>query len=288
MNKNSSISIIIPAKNEATSLIKLLPKLKESFPNCKIIIVNDGSTDNTLQVCNEHNVTVITNIYNLGNGGAIKAGARAAESEVLVFMDADGQHKPEDLTRLLDKYAEGYAMVVGARNLLSHAGKRRLLGNVFYNWLASRVVGHKIHDLTSGFRVVSASYFREFLHLLPNGFSYPTTITMAFFRNGYTVGYVPINTEKRIGKSHLKITKDGLRFFLIIFKITTLYAPLKIFSPISALFSLAGLTNYAYTYFTADRFTNMSALLLIISIIVFIMGLLSEQITVLMYKNNTN
>lgn len=288
MNNNSSISIIIPAKNEATSLIRLIPKLKESFPNCEIIVVNDGSTDNTLQVCNTHNVTVVTNIYNLGNGGAIKAGVRAAESEVLAFMDADGQHKPEDLTRLLDKYAEGYTMVVGARNPMSHAGKRRLLGNVFYNWFASKVVGHEIHDLTSGFRVVSASYFREFLHLLPNGFSYPTTITMAFFRNGYTVGYVPINTEKRIGKSHLKITKDGLRFFLIIFKITTLYAPLKIFFPISALFSLAGLANYAYTYFTAVRFTNMSALLFIISIIIFIMGLLSEQITVLMYKNKTS
>lgn len=286
--KHNSISIIIPAKNEEESLKSLLPELKSSFPDSEIIVSNDGSTDNTLQVCKEHGVKVITNLYNLGNGGAVKAGARAANNEILVFMDADGQHKPEDLKRLLNKYDEGYAMVVGARDLGTHAGKRRLLGNIFYNWLASIVVGHKIPDLTSGFRVVSAKYFREFIHLLPNGFSYPTTITMAFFRNGYTVGFVPIKAAKRIGQSHLKITKDGLRFFLIIFKITTLYAPLKIFFPVSALFATAGLFNYSYTYITADRFTNMSALLLIVSIIIFIMGLLSEQITVLMYKNKNN
>jgi len=282
------ISIIIPSKNEEESLEILLPKLLEKFPNSEIIVSNDGSTDNTLQVCNKHNVKVVTNIYSLGNGGAIKAGARAAKHEILAFMDADGQHKPEDLTRLLKKFSEGYLMVVGARDLRTHAGKRRLLGNIFYNWLASKIVGHKIPDLTSGFRVVSKHQFREFIHLLPNGFSYPTTITMAFFRNGYTVGFVPIKAQKRFGESHLKLTKDGLRFFLIIFKITTLYAPLKIFFPISAIFAITGLFNYAYTYITADRFTNMSALLLIVSIIIFIMGLLSEQITVLMYKNKNN
>ncbi len=285
MTNELSLSIIIPAKNEEASLDNLLPRLKQSFPNAEIIVSNDGSTDNTLQICKKHNVKIITNLYNLGNGGAIKAGARAATKDVLAFLDADGQHKPEDLQRLLQKYNEGYAMVVGARDLSTHAGKRRLLGNVFYNWLASKVVGHNIPDLTSGLRVVSAKYFKEFIHLLPNGFSYPTTITMAFFRNGYTVGYVPIKAAKRIGQSHLKITRDGLRFFLIIFKITTLYAPLKIFFPVSAIFAIAGLFNYGYTYITADRFTNMSALLLIISIIIFIMGLLSEQITVLMYKN---
>ena len=283
-----SLSIIIPAKNEEVSLDILLPRLKQTFPNAEIIVSNEGSTDNTEQVCKKYNVKVITNIYNLGNGGAIKAGARAATKDVLAFLDADGQHKPEDLQRLLHKYDEGYAMVVGARDLGTHAGKRRLLGNVFYNWLASKVVGHKIPDLTSGLRVVTAKHFREFIHLLPNGFSYPTTITMAFFRNGYTVGYVPIKAAKRIGQSHLKITKDGLRFFLIIFKITTLYAPLKIFFPISAIFAISGLFNYGYTYITTDRFTNMSALLLIVSIIIFIMGLLSEQITVLMYKSKTN
>ena len=288
MENLNSLTIIIPAKNEGASLNILLPKLKELFPNCEIIVSNDGSSDNTLQICKQHDVNVVSNVYNLGNGGAIKTGARAAASKTLAFMDADGQHKPEDLFRLLKKYNEGYKMVVGARKINSHAGKRRLLGNVFYNWLASKVVGHKIPDLTSGFRVVSTEHFLEFIQLLPNGFSYPTTITMAFFRNGYTVGYVPIEAKKRMGTSHLKITKDGLRFFLIIFKITTLYSPLKIFFPISAFFSLAGLANYCYTYITTDRFTNMSALLFIVSIIIFIMGLLSEQITVLMYKNKSN
>lgn len=280
------LSIIIPAKNEATSLDFLLPKLKESFPNSVIIVSNDGSSDNTIDICNKHSVKVVTNVYNLGNGGAVKAGARAAETEVLAFMDADGQHTPEDLKKLIQHYKDGYDMVVGAREITSHAGKRRLFGNLLYNKIASIVVGQKIHDLTSGLRVVEASKFKEFLYLLPNGFSYPTTITMAFFRSGYTVSYVPIEASKRVGKSHLKIYKDGLRFLVIIIKIASLYSPLKIFAPISILFLSSGLLNYLYTYVFEGRFTNMSATLFILSVLVFLMGLLSEQITVLLYATN--
>lgn len=181
---------------------------------------------------------------------------------------------------------EGFEMVVGARSYKSQAGKRRWLGNALYNHIASIIVGKKIKDLTSGFRAVNAKKFKSFLHLLPNGFSYPTTITMAFFRSGYPVGYIPIETNKRVGKSHLRLFKDGLRFLIIIFKIGTLYSPLKIFTPISTLFFLIGLAYYGYTYFSIGLFTNMSALLLIVSIIIFMIGLVSEQITVLLYKSS--
>jgi glycosyltransferase involved in cell wall biosynthesis len=280
------LTIVLPAKNEAPALDKFLPELKNAFPNAKIIISNDGSTDDTIGICKKHDVNVISSVYSLGNGGAIKAGARAVKTDLIAFMDADGQHTPSDLKKLLERFKDGYDMVIGAREINSHAGKRRLFGNLLYNKIASMVVGQKIDDLTSGLRIVNASKFKEFLYLLPNGFSYPTTITMAFFRSGYTVSYVPIEASKRVGKSHLKIYKDGLRFLVIIIKIAALYSPLKIFAPISTLLLSGSILNYIYTYTTEGRFTNMSATLLILSVLIFLMGLLSEQITVLLYSLN--
>lgn len=282
------LSIVLPAKNEATSLDSLLPKLKNAFPNATIIVSNDGSNDNTIEICKKHNVKVVTNVYNLGNGGAVKTGAREVNTDVIAFMDADGQHKPEDLKRLLQHFKDGFDMVVGAREINTHAGKRRLIGNLLYNKIASAVVGQKIHDLTSGLRVVDTKKFKEFIYLLPNGFSYPTTITMAFFRSGYTVSYLPIEAAKRVGKSHLKLYKDGLRFLVIIIKIAALYSPLKIFAPVSILLFSGGFLNYIYTFLSQGRFTNMSATLFILSVLIFLMGLLSEQITVLLYSLNKN
>jgi len=281
-----NLSIIIPAKNEASSLSKLLPELNNQFPEAQIIVVNDGSKDNTETICTKHNVEIVSHPHNLGNGAAIKSGVRASTSEILAFMDADGQHTVNDLKKLLSEKSKGFDMVVGARHMGSHAGKRRLVGNLLYNWIATKVVSQKVHDLTSGLRVCSASKFREFLYLLPNGFSYPTTITMAFFKSGYSVSYIPIQVRKRIGKSHIRLYKDGLRFFIIIIKIAALYSPLKVFTPISLILFAAGLTNYIYTFVTANRFTNMSATLFILSVLIFMMGLLAEQITVLMYANN--
>ncbi len=282
----NTISIILPAKNESASLVNLLPELKRQTPDAEIIVVDDGSSDETIAVCATNQIKVISHPYSMGNGAAIKTGARAARGETLIFMDADGQHKPEDILRLLEKFADGYDMVVGARTAGSQAGAHRAAANGLYNRLASWMTDQKIADLTSGFRAVKADKFRKFLYLLPNGFSYPTTITMSFFRAGFAVAYLPIHAPKRIGKSHIHIFRDGFRFMLIIFKIGTLYSPLKLFLPISLSFFATGLGYYLYTFFVMHRFTNMSALLFVTSVLVFLIGLVSEQITALNFKDS--
>lgn len=283
-----NLSIIIPAKNEAQSLITLLPEINALYPEAEVIVVNDGSTDETAQIAEKHGAVVVNHRYSKGNGAAIKAGARQSQGQTLVFMDADGQHRPEDIGLLLNKYHQGYDMVVGARDKKSQASVARMFGNGLYNRVATYMTGHKIADLTSGFRVVDAIKFKQFLYLLPNGFSYPTTITMTFFRAGYGVAYEPIFAPERIGQSHINIIKDGMRFFLIIFKIGTLYSPMKLFFPTSVVFFLIGLLYYIYTFFTDGRFTNMGVLLFTTSVMVFLLGLISEQITTLFYQPSSN
>lgn len=283
----SRLSIILPAKNEAEGLRKTLPALRGQFPNAELIVVDDGSTDETAVVAAGHGARVLGSPYSMGNGAAIKRGARAASGDILVFMDADGQHNGAHIQALLDKLDQGYDMVVGARDASGQANFHRGLANAFYNRLASHMTGHRIDDLTSGFRAVRAERFREFLHLLPNGFSYPTTSTMAFFRSAYPVAYVPIPVAKRVGNgSHIRPLKDGLRFLLIIFKIATLYAPMKLFAPVAALFFLTGLGYYGYTFATQHRLTNMSTLLFSAAVIIFLIGLISEQITNLTYRRD--
>lgn len=279
------LSIILPCLNEAQSLKTLLPHLKEAYPTVEIIVVDDGSEDESAQIASQLSLHVVRHPYPLGNGAAIKSGARVAKGEMLVFMDADGQHNPQDIEKLLASLAQGHDMVVGARTANSHASLGRRWANRFYNGLASWMVGHTIPDLTSGFRAVKAKRFKTFIPLLPNTFSYPTTITMAFFRAGYSVGYVPIVAKTRIGKSHIKPLRDGVRFLLIIFRIGTLYAPLKLFGPLSLLFFILGMSYYSYTFLTMGRFTNMSALLFITALLIFLIGLVSEQITQLLYKD---
>jgi glycosyltransferase involved in cell wall biosynthesis len=280
----SRISIILPAKNEAAALQSLLPRLKLAHPEAEIIVVDDGSTDGTAALCAGLGVACLSSPYSMGNGAAIKRGARAATGDILVFMDGDGQHDPRDIDRLLIRLDQGFDMIVGARDWESQAGVGRGVANTVYNWLATKMTGHVVADLTSGFRVVRAARFREFIHLLPNGFSYPTTSTMAFFRSAYGVAYEPIKAGQRVGKSHIKPLKDGVRFLLIIFKIATLYSPLKLFAPVSATFFILGCVNYAWTFFLEGRLTNGSALMWSAAVIVFLIGLISEQITSLTYR----
>jgi glycosyltransferase involved in cell wall biosynthesis len=282
---NGKLSIILPAKNEARNLETLLPVLCANYVHAEIIVVDDGSTDDTAAVCAQHSVKLIRHPYSMGNGAAIKSGARSAGGDVLVFMDADGQHNCDDIARLLDKLSDGFEMVVGARQSDTHASLGRRLANTIYNRLASLMTGHVIEDLTSGFRAARARHFRKFLYLLPNGFSYPTTSTMAFFRSGLPVAYIPIRAGKREGKSNIRIVKDGFRFFVIIIKIGALFSPMRLFLPISGILFTLGLGYYVYTYTAEHRFTNMSALLFTTAVVTFLMGILSEQVSSLHYKH---
>ena len=283
-DKYNNLSIVIPARNEAESLEKLLPLLKQKYPGSQIIVVNDGSTDNTAGICEQYGVVLFSHPYSMGNGASIKSGARTASGEVIVFMDADGQHDPDDIDKLLNKIEEGYDMVVGARTLDSHASLPRRFANQIYNKLASFMTGYKIEDLTSGFRAAKRNKFIKFLYLLPNGFSYPTTITMAFFRSGFGVAYVGIRASDRTGKSHIKVLRDGVRFFVIILKIGALFSPMRLFLPVSALLFMVGICYYIYTYILFERFTNMSALIILASLITFLMGIMAEFISSLHYK----
>lgn len=282
----SSLSIVIPAKNEAAVIGKVVSRAAEQYPDAEIIVVDDGSSDTTADEARQAGAIVVQHPESLGNGAAVKSGARAAGGDVIAFMDGDGQHDAGELAPLLKKLEDGYQMAIGARDSGSHANVGRLFANGLYNGVATLLTGRRIPDLTSGFRVVRAKLFKQFLYLLPNGFSYPTTITMAFLRSGYPICFEPIPAAKRVGKSHIRPIRDGIRFMVIIFKIATLYSPLKIFLPISAMFFATGGGWYAYTYLTAGRFTNMSMLLFSASVIVFLIGLISEQITALTYSRS--
>ena len=280
------ISVIIPAKDESASIGQLIAAVREHCPQAEILVIDDGSRDQTGELAKAAGATVVSHPHSLGNGAAIKAGARKAQGEILVMLDADGQHDPADIPRLLEQLEQGYDMAVGARSASCHANSARLAANGLYNVFASMITGHRIPDLTSGFRAVRANLFRSFLYLLPNGFSYPTTITMAFLRAGYPVQFVPIKAQQRTGNSHIRPVRDGMRFLLIIFRVATLYSPLKVFFPASFLFAAVGIGYYIYTFSTAGRFTNMSMLLLSAAVIIFLIGLISEQITALNYKGS--
>ena len=278
------LSIILTACNEAESLERLLPKLVALYKEAEIIVVNDGSEDTTIQVCERYNVKVVSHPYKMGNGAAIKTGARVGKGDIFVFMDADGQHDPDEINLLLEKMQNNYAMVVGARSLNDHASSLRKVANYLYNKLASFMTGWKIMDLTSGFRAVRSAHFKRFLYLLPNGFSYPTTITMAFFRSGLPVTYVSIKAGQRQGKSHINIIKDGMRFFVIILKVGALFSPMRLFLPVSFLLFVIGLCYYGYTYLLFSRLTNMTVMLILSSLFTFLIGILSELVSSLHYR----
>ena len=278
------VSVIIPAKNEELSIGPLIYDLRRLFPAFEIIVVDDGSTDKTAEISKENGATVLSHPMSMGNGAAIKTGARYARGDILVFMDGDGQHDPADIPRLLEKFEENYEMVVGARIMNTHASLGRKFANKLYNKLASIMTGFKIEDLTSGFRAARARHFRKFLYLLPNGFSYPTTITMSFFRAGFPVCYIPIRAKPRKGKSNISMIRDGIKFLVIIFKIGALFSPMRFFLPISSFLFLVGVSYFGYTFFCLGRFTNMTALLFISSLLTFLIGIVSEQISGLHYK----
>ena len=274
-------SIVIPVFDEAANLGKLLAKINDlRLPGAEIIVVDDGSTDDSAVVAAQAGATVVRHPYNIGNGAAIKSGIRAAQGKFLVFMDGDGQHKPEDIPRLL-KEAENFHMVVGARSKGSRLRFHRNAANLIYNLLATYVTQFPVKDLTSGFRVLERLDALRFIDLLPNTFSYPTTLTLAFLRSGLTVKYLPIQTLYRTGQSKISLVTDGVRFLLIITKIATLFSPFRVFLPVSFFFFFTGLANYLYTFMTYGRLTNMSVFMWTTAVIIFMLGLVSEQIAAL-------
>lgn len=277
-----AVTIVLPAYNEEQSIAATIQCIRQLYPDFEILVVDDGSKDNTMRAAIEAGASVWPHPYNIGNGAAVKTGIRNASGEWVLLMDADGQHDPVDIARLLE-HKNKFDMVVGARTKASDTSLHRDLANFIYNKFASYVCKFEVQDLTSGFRLIKKKTALQFLNLLPNTFSYPSTITIAFLRSGHTIKYVPIRAHKRGGKSKIKLLQDGSRFFLIITKIASLYSPLRVFLPVSFLFFLTGIFYYMYTFITTHRFSNMSAVLLTTSIIIFMMGLISEQITQLRY-----
>lgn len=272
------LSIVIPAYNEEAAIGNTLMHIHElSLPACEVLVIDDGSTDGTARVAGAAGARVISHPYNIGNGAAVKTGIRAAAGRVLVFLDGDGQHDPRDIPRLL-QHISRYHMVVGARRRGSQTRIHRDLANFVYNRLASLIANFQIEDLTSGFRVMRRRDALRFCDMLPNTFSYPTTSTLAFLRSGRAVKYVPINTKYRIGKSKIRLIHDGFEFLMIILKIAMSFSPLRVFVPLSSFLFFLGIGRYAYTYLLEGRFTNMSHLLINSSVIVFMLGLVAEQI----------
>ena len=278
------ISVIIPAFNEEKTIGEIVNRIRGYLPEAEIIVINDGSEDDTAKFAHDSGAIVFNHPYNIGNGAAIKSGIRAATGEVLVFMDGDGQHDPADIDAML-AYFPDYDMVVGARSGEGQASFGRAVGNKVYNWLASYVTKFSVKDLTSGFRAVKADIARNFIYLLPNTYSYPTTITLGVLRNGNSVKYLPIKTKKRLqGKSHIRFFKDGVRFFMIITRIATMYSPMRVFLPVSFIMFALGMMRYMYTFITEGRFTNMSALFFVTSVTIFMMSLISEQVCQMRYE----
>src|SRR3954471_3088755 len=283
MAEPSTVSIVIPAFNESASIAEVVDILRAAAPWREIIVVDDGSKDGTGEKAAAAGATVVRHAYNIGNGAAVKNGIRRATGEYILIVDADGQHPPEEALRIVARLGE-YDLVIGARSTETQATQARRAGNGALNWLASYLTGREIPDLTSGFRGARASGLREFLHLLPNGFSTPTTTTLAFLKAGYAVAFEPIHARQRAGQSKIRLARDGTKFLMIIFKIVTLFSPLRIFLPLSIASLVLGAGYGVWNVVVHARIPNGSVLLILFAVVVFLVGLVSEQISALRFE----
>jgi glycosyltransferase involved in cell wall biosynthesis len=280
------VSVVMPAYNEEAIIGAMLDRVRAIKEVDEIIVVDDGSKDNTPQVVAAYEgVRLVRHPYNIGNGAAVKSGIRAATGDVILLMDSDGQHPPEEIPNLLQHIGE-YDMVVGARNSESEAQQHRRVANSVFNWYASYVVGTSVPDLTSGFRAMRARIAKNFVYLLPNKFSYPTTLTIAFFRAGYAVKYQSFVSPARVGTSKIRPLRDGLRFLLTITRLAVLFVPLKIFIPISLFLMVAGGGYVISQLALFRRFSGFGGLITTIGIFIFLLGLVSEQIALLRLVNS--
>ena len=280
----STTSVIVPAFNEGEAIAAVVAALKAGAPWHEVIVVDDGSSDDTADRACEAGAIVVRHPYNKGNGAAVKSGVRRATGANVLIVDGDGQHRPADAERLVSKLGE-YDLVIGARSSATQATVARRVGNAALNWLASYLTQREIPDLTSGFRAARRECLLEFLHLLPNGFSTPTTTTLAFLKAGYNVAFEPIEAERRVGTSKIKFARDGAKFFLILLKIITIFSPLRIFVPVSAVTFATGSLYAAWTIWTQSHVTNSSVLLIMLAVVIFLVGLVSEQISALRFES---
>jgi glycosyltransferase involved in cell wall biosynthesis len=276
-------SVIIPALNEEGAIAEVVARLQSGGTWHEIIVVDDGSTDATGERACAAGAIVVRHPYNKGNGAAVKSGIRKATGDVVLIVDGDGQHRPADAARLVSGIGE-YELVVGARSAATQATLARRFGNHLLNRLASYLTERNIPDLTSGFRAARRDCLLEFLHLLPNGFSTPATTTLSFIKAGYSVSFVPIDAEQRVGQSKIKLARDGAKFFLILLRIITIFSPLRIFVPISVITFALGFLYALRTIWTQSHVTNSSVLLIVLSVVIFLVGLVSEQISALRFE----
>jgi glycosyltransferase involved in cell wall biosynthesis len=283
MNAAAETSVIIPAYNEGLAIRHVITGLQSAAPWGEIIVVDDGSSDDTGSQAAAAGARVIRHPYNKGNGAAVKTGLRRAACAVVLILDADGQHPPADAVRLVSQLRD-YDLVVGARSADTQATLARRIGNSLLNAIAGYLAARPIPDLTSGFRAARRECLLEFLHLLPNGFSTPTTTTMAFLKAGYSVRFEPVAAARRQGTSKIRLGSDGVGFFLILLKVITIYSPLRIFAPVSVAAFVAGAGYAGWTIATQSHVTNSSVLLILTSIVIFLIGLVSEQIASLRFE----
>lgn len=282
-----SLSIVIPAYNEGTTIGNIIAQVHELHPYAEVVVVDDCSSDNTALVASAAGANVISRPYNIGNGAGVKTGVRAATGDVVIIMDGDGQHNPADISRLLGHIGR-YDMVIGARSRAGQQNWIRWLGNSLINRLGSYLTGLKMEDLTSGFRAFRRDILLHYIHLLPNQFSWPTTSALAFAKAGYHVRFEPIAMQRRQGgRSHQKLLKNGLKFTIIIFRIISLFNPLRIFIPVMLLFILLSVVSYFLGVANDGNWLHLpptAMFCLIAALFFFFFGLLAEMISALRFE----
>jgi glycosyltransferase involved in cell wall biosynthesis len=272
------LSIVIPVYNEEKAIGEVLDKLitQRQEKNWEILVVDDGSNDQTARIILNYPVRLIRHHGNRGYGAALKSGIRHSTSDFIVIMDGDGQHNPQDIRRLL-REVENSDLVAGARQKKSHSPLWRMPGKWFLSLLANYLMRQRIPDLNCGFRIYRREILMPYLPICPDGFSFSMTSLFAFLSDNYRVTYIPIETGNRKGRSSVTLF-TGFETILLILRIITLFNPLRIFIPISAGCILFGGSLFFIYYFFHDRGSVSALVLLLIGVQFFFFGLVSDQL----------